>query len=114
MAGYSPGASWHPYVEVLLGLGYEPRGSRGVAGRELLVRGPEAERTHHLNLTEVGGAFWHEHLAFRDRLRADPTLAAAYAALKLGLAARHAGDRESYTAGKAAFIACVLQAAVAS
>ena len=111
MAGSPPGADWQPYLEVAVALGYGPRGPQGVAGRELLVRGPEAARTHHLNLTEAGGTFWCEHLAFRDRLRADPALAAAYAALKRDLAARHASDRGAYTTGKAAFVIAVLRCA---
>jgi GrpB-like predicted nucleotidyltransferase (UPF0157 family) len=109
MAGYSSGANCQAYLDVLIGLGYESRGPQGVAGREFLVRGPEEARTHHLNLTEASGSFWREHLVFRDRLRADPALAAAYAALKRDLAPRHAGDRKAYTTGKAAFIAAVLR-----
>jgi GrpB-like predicted nucleotidyltransferase (UPF0157 family) len=114
MAGCPPGTNWQPHLELCVSLGYQPRGSRGVAGRELLVRGSETVRTHHLNLIEVGGTFWHVHLTFRDRLRADPALVAAYAALKCDLAARHASDREAYTNGKAAFVAAVLRGADAA
>jgi GrpB-like predicted nucleotidyltransferase (UPF0157 family) len=108
MAGYPPDRGNAPYFEVLVALGYEPRGSRGIPGRELLVRGPETSRTHHLNLVERGGTFWREHLLFRDRLRADPATAEAYASLKRDLAARYPADREAYTAGKGPFIARVL------
>jgi GrpB-like predicted nucleotidyltransferase (UPF0157 family) len=44
-----------------------------------------------------GSALWHERLKFRDRLRQDSHIAAAYAALKLELAARYEFDREAYT-----------------
>ena len=44
------------------------------------------------------------HLRFRDRLRADPTLACEYAALKRRLAGRFANDREAYTEAKRQFI----------
>ena len=105
MAGLPADADWRPYLEVCVAAGYEPRGPQGVPGRELLVLGPERARTHHLDLVEAGGTLWRERLLFRDWLRANPPLAAAYATLKRDLAARHAVDRGAYTAGKAAFIA---------
>ena len=46
--------------------------------------------------------------AFRDALRRDGQLARQYEDLKRLLAARHAGDRETYTAAKAAFVANAL------
>jgi GrpB-like predicted nucleotidyltransferase (UPF0157 family) len=109
MAGYPLSTNWPFYMDVCVAAGYEHRGPQGVAGRELLVLGTEEARTHHLSLVQAGGTLWNEYLAFRDRLRAEPELASAYAALKLDLAARHAGDRGAYTAGKAAFIAQVLR-----
>lgn len=57
----------------------------------------------------IAVAFWREHLAFRDQLRADLTVGAAYAALKHDLAARYPNDRRAYTSGKAAFVAAVLR-----
>jgi GrpB-like predicted nucleotidyltransferase (UPF0157 family) len=69
------------------------------------VLGPEAVRTHHLNLGTIDGPFWREHIAFRERPRDEPDLSLAYAALKRELAAQHAADRGAYTAGKVAFIA---------
>jgi len=53
-------------------------------------------------------ARWRQQLVFRDALRADPGLAQRYAVLKMGLASEHVTDRETYTAGKADFIAAVL------
>ena len=108
LAGAPPRVAWQPYLEVLRGLGYEPRGPQGIAERELLVLGSAEARTHHLNLVAAGGVFWRDHLVFRDRLRAEPALAAAYAALKRDLALRHAANREAYTAGKVAFVDEVL------
>jgi GrpB-like predicted nucleotidyltransferase (UPF0157 family) len=63
-----------------------------------------ARRTHHLHLVPVGSRRYRDELAFRDLLRADPQLAADYAALKRSLAERHRDDREAYTDAKGAFI----------
>jgi GrpB-like predicted nucleotidyltransferase (UPF0157 family) len=62
-------------------------------------------RTHHLHLVEPGFTMHWDRLRFRDRLIADPDLAADYAALKRDLARRFPDDRAAYTAGKSAFIA---------
>ncbi len=71
--------------------------------RRWLCRPGASHRTHHLHLVsdrdELG-----RHLRFRDRLQADPGLAAAYAELKRDLAACFPRNRERYTEGKAAFI----------
>lgn len=61
-------------------------------------------RTHHLHLVPVGSVLWTERLAFRDRLRADASARADYAALKDDLAGRYRDDREAYTEGKADFV----------
>lgn len=67
--------------------------------------------THGLHLTEPGSDLWRERLAFRDALRADPTLAAEYETLKLRLVQEHRDDMQAYTAGKRAFVASVLASA---
>ena len=67
-----------------------------------------SELTHNLHLTEPGSDLWQERLAFRDALRADPVLAAEYAALKLRLVQDHGTDLGAYTAGKRAFVVGVL------
>jgi GrpB-like predicted nucleotidyltransferase (UPF0157 family) len=63
-----------------------------------------SRRTHHLHLVPAGSRRFRDHLAFRDRLRAEPRLAAEYAALKRDLAARFEHDREAYTDGKDDFV----------
>lgn len=65
------------------------------------------QRTHQLHMVALGGDFWVRHLAFRDALRADPALAAEYAALKRQLAARYGSDRLGYTEAKTDFIRAV-------
>jgi GrpB-like predicted nucleotidyltransferase (UPF0157 family) len=65
-------------------------------------------RTHHLHLVPTGSRRYDDELAFRDALRADPSLAARYATLKKDLAARFADDRDAYTQHKTPFIREVL------
>lgn len=68
-------------------------------------------RVAHLHVIQAGHPRWAEQLAFRDALRRDDQLARSYADLKRRLAARHAGDREAYSAAKATFVADALRAA---
>jgi GrpB-like predicted nucleotidyltransferase (UPF0157 family) len=90
-----------PLVEAL-GYHYEPEDT--IPDRVYFNKGPEGARSHHLNLVVFGDAFWVRHLAFRDALRADTGLAAAYAALKRRLAAHYGANRLGYTDAKTAFI----------
>ncbi len=72
--------------------------------RQWFMRQSGGRRTHHLHVVVHEGDEWRVRVAFRDRLRRDPALCAAYTALKDELATRHAGDRDAYTEGKSAFI----------
>jgi GrpB-like predicted nucleotidyltransferase (UPF0157 family) len=65
-------------------------------------------RTHHLHLVPTGSQRYRDELGFRDRLRADPETAKAYALLKRRLAERFSDDREAYTDAKGNFIRAVL------
>lgn len=67
-------------------------------------------RTHHVHLAPAGHRLW-EGLIFRDRLRAHPDEAQAYADLKRRLAVAHAEDRERYTQAKSDFVARILEQA---
>jgi GrpB-like predicted nucleotidyltransferase (UPF0157 family) len=74
-------------------------------------------RTHHLHVVEEASGGWKGWLAFRDALRADPKLAAQYAALKREMADRYGQDpnqRDEYRNGKAAFITDVTALATKS
>lgn len=75
--------------------------------RRFFVKPDESgqHRVAHLHLIQAGHPRWAEQLAFRDALRRDDQLARQYGDLKRQLAARHSGDREAYTAAKAAFVA---------
>ncbi|HZZ35781.1 MAG TPA: GrpB family protein [Caulobacteraceae bacterium] len=89
------------FVDPLTALGYDYAGSQGIPDHHIFGRG--AARTHLAHVVVFGGEQWTKTLRFRDRLRSDPSVRAAYEALKLDLAARVA-TRAEYTAGKAAFI----------
>lgn len=69
--------------------------------------GPGRLRVH-LHGVVTGGLLWRQHLGFRDALRADPALTAAYADLKQQLARTHRDDKSAYTEAKAPFIQAVL------
>ena len=88
----------------MAGLGYEAMGPFGIEGRRYFRRVEEGVRTHHLHGFAAGSRHVARHLAFRDFLRAHPAEAAAYAALKQGLAMRHPEDWTAYGEGKAAFV----------
>ena len=78
-------------------------GNLGVEGREAFSW-PEGEKRHHLYVSPTKSAELQAQVAFRDRLRADPTVAREYVALKRELAARHRDDRSAYTEAKTEFI----------
>ncbi len=71
--------------------------------RRFLCYPTASYRTHHLHLVDER-ADMDRCLRFRDSLRANPTLAAEYAALKRALAVRFREDREGYTQAKSTFI----------
>lgn len=72
-------------------------------------RPPAGEpRTVHVHVCAAGSDRERDVLRFRDRLRADPELAAQYAALKYRLADEVGQDRLAYNAGKTQFIAAVI------
>jgi len=90
-------------------LGYEFRPEEEIPDRHYFRRPPGGElRTHHLSLAEPGSRHHRTTLAFRDALRHDPELAAAYARLKLELAQRFPRDRPAYIEGKTHFVEQVL------
>jgi GrpB-like predicted nucleotidyltransferase (UPF0157 family) len=76
--------------------------------RRFFVKVTGGRRTAHLHVMTLDSPRWHEQIAFRDALRANPTVTADYAALKHVLAATHTDDREAYSAAKSDFIRSVL------
>jgi GrpB-like predicted nucleotidyltransferase (UPF0157 family) len=73
-----------------------------------LMKHANGRRTHHLHLVLPGSKHWLDKIRFRDLLRADPSLARKYVALKKDLAQKHSADREAYTEAKADFVSDAL------
>jgi len=92
-------------IDGLEAIGYTHRGNLGVEGREAFSV-PDGEPTHHhhLYVSPTDSEELRAQLAFRDRLRSDPDLAAAYVALKRDLADRYREDRPAYTEAKTDFV----------
>ncbi|MFJ5364615.1 GrpB family protein [Pectobacterium punjabense] len=88
----------------MIDLGYHPRGENGMAGRRYYTKGGEA-RTHHLHAFVVGDEHVQRHLAFRDYLRANPSVCAEYAAVKRAAALACGNDAAVYSQLKNDFIA---------
>ncbi len=88
-------------------IGYRARGNLGVEGREAFAW-PQGEKRHHLYVSPTTSAELQAQIAFRDRLRSDPAVAAHYVALKRELAVRYRDDRPAYTDGKTDFIESTL------
>jgi GrpB-like predicted nucleotidyltransferase (UPF0157 family) len=86
-------------------LGYESMGEFGIDGRRYFRRDDPAEvRTHQVHAFADGSPHVTRHLAFRDYLRAHPSIAAEYGELKQRLAEEHPDGIEAYMDGKDAFI----------
>jgi GrpB-like predicted nucleotidyltransferase (UPF0157 family) len=85
------------------GYQYPPAFNATLIHRRFLCYPTAAHRTHHLHLVDEPGEL-ERRLRFRDRLRADRTLADEYVALKRALAERYREDREAYTEAKGEFI----------
>ena len=96
-------------VAPLEALGYEYRGTYGPdPRRRYYVLSQSGERVAHLHLYILPAAGWDEMLAFRDSLRADPELTAAYFAEKHRVAAEVAWDKGAYSVTKGRFVERVL------
>ena len=93
-------------------LGYVPRGEFGIPGRRYYPKGAES-RTHHVHAFVAGDPHVEGHLAFRDYLRAHPSAAEAYAAIKGEASEKYLHDPEGYQAHKHAFITRTLEDALA-
>jgi GrpB-like predicted nucleotidyltransferase (UPF0157 family) len=96
-------------VAALTAIGYVHRGDLGVTGREAFAA-PDQEPRRNVYVCAAGTLAVRNHLAVREVLRRRDDLRDAYAAVKLGLAARPGIDTASYVAGKSAVLQRVLAA----
>ena len=111
LAGAPDTTSLARAIDTLQRADYIYRGEQGIPGRHFFRRGNP--RQYHLHLTLTDSDFWRDHLLFRNYLRANPEVAAEYAAIKHELAKRYPFDRESYIDGKTQFVQRVLREASA-
>jgi GrpB-like predicted nucleotidyltransferase (UPF0157 family) len=90
---------------MLEALGYEAMGEFGIAGRRYFrLDDSDGTRTHQIHAFEAGVPNVVRHLAFRDYMRAHPSIAEEYGALKERLANAHPRDMAAYNDGKDAFV----------
>jgi GrpB-like predicted nucleotidyltransferase (UPF0157 family) len=82
-------------------------------GFHFFARPHARPRSHHVHVFQAESTGEARHLAVRDYLRAHPAEAAAYAAVKRDVAARHPQDRLAYMAGKEAFVVALEARALA-
>ena len=94
---------------VAAGWRYVPEFERAMPDRRYFTRYEGAPGKFHLHAVALGGPFWKRHIAFRDALRGNETLAQQYWRLKQRLAARFPNDRAAYTDGKGEFVRSVLE-----
>lgn len=91
-----------PSLEVL---GYEVKGEFGIPGRRYFRLSDAAgRRTHQIHAFEAGSQNAVRHIAFRNYMRAHPSIAVEYGELKELLARASPNDMEAYINGKDAFV----------
>lgn len=94
--------------QVLVGLGFTPRGEHGVPQR-WAFRAPDDLPPTHTYVVVDGSLALRNHLVVREILRVDAGLRAEYAAVKRDLAAR-CEDVDAYVMGRSAVLQRVLAA----
>lgn len=94
------------HQETLQSLGYEWMGEFGLPGRRYLrLDDPDTgKRLFQAHCYQQGSAEIRRHLAFRDALRNNAPLRAAYTSVKAKCAALHPGDHRAYGACKSDWI----------
>lgn len=97
----------------LIQLGFTPGKASKPGTSSVFFSRPSAREIPPVNvhLTVVGSRQWDDFIRFRTALQDNCGLTERYEALKRRLAAASGGDLDTYTDGKAAFVAEVLEAA---
>lgn len=98
------------FIEPLKKLGYNYM--HKYDDRHFFAKGPEENRTHHLNLVKTDSeSGWLDHILFRDYLRKNKSARDEYIFLKTKLAEQFPNDRPSYTKAKEEFIQKIIEQA---
>ena len=114
-----PGLAARPTIDLLVGAddpGAVPGDALGALGYREQVhptgrafwKGTRSFHTYELWVVRLDGPSWTRRLALRDRLRADPALAARYVRQKRALSRDLAGDPAAYNAAKEALVDTLL------
>ncbi len=104
-----PRAKLRDAIARLATLGYAHRGDLGIPDREAFAR-PAGSPPHHLYLCPPDSPAHANHMAVRDHLRANPSVAGDYGRLKQRLAREFPDDIDGYIEGKTAFLVDILRA----
>lgn len=99
---------WHIATQVI-GIGYEFRGPHVHPSHWYAVYNEGLKRLYHLHIFQQDSEACRMHLRFRDRLRADPEAAAAYAAAKREWAERANWNKRLYSLSKDDFVRGILE-----
>jgi GrpB-like predicted nucleotidyltransferase (UPF0157 family) len=105
LLGVVPLEDWIKCKAPLESLGYDYAEDAGVPGHFIFGRGGDrSERTHLVHVVELDSESWRSNLAFRDALRADESLRAAYLRVKEQAVALAPEGRAKYNEWKQTFI----------
>lgn len=121
-----PGLAAKPIIDIMIGItdlktaddgikplekiGYEyvPEFEKDLPERRFLYKNsPLPHQNFHCHIVRKDGAFWRQHLFFRDYLRKNPKVAAEYQQLKEKLAKQFL-DASHYCKAKSSFIQKIL------
>lgn len=106
LVGVTPLSVWEQCKGPLEELGYDYAAHAGVPEHFIFGRGRDStERTHLVHIVEFDGHEWRSNLDFRDALRADAELRAAYIATKEWAVTLAPEVRARYNALKHDFVA---------
>ncbi|WP_008319541.1 GrpB family protein [Leptolyngbya sp. PCC 6406] len=87
--------------------GYKAWGEYGLPGRRYFTQDHGGYRTHNIHIYGQDNPDIERHLAFRDFLRAHPTVRDEYAAIKRAAYTQHPADIAAYSDSKHAWIQTV-------
>ena len=88
------------YNDLMVSLGYLPKGEYGIPGRRFFNLDSGNRRLFNVHVYQIGNPEIPRHLDFIEYLQVHPEDAAAYAELKRSLADRFSDDIDSYVTGK--------------